>query len=121
MTDILKKTTMALDRLGIRSGSAVSPLFAELQKSFDTELAQATDSDAWKELRDRWLSRKKGVLTQIKNHWLQPAGAELKPEVGKHLNALRARVEGGLEERRAEIEPGAAAGAAEALDLTLPG
>jgi phenylalanyl-tRNA synthetase alpha chain len=121
MTDVLKKTTLSFDRLGLRSGSAVASLFAELQRSFEADLAGASDPDKWKDLRDRWLSRKKGVLTQIKNHWLQPAGAELKPEVGKHLNALRARVEGGLEERRAEIEAGAAAGAAEALDLTLPG
>ena len=41
--------------------------------------------------------------------------------MGKSLSALRARVEGGLEERRAEIDAVVTAGAAEALDLTLPG
>ncbi len=119
MSAATDKTTRTLAQLGVRSG-AVAPLFTELEKAFGAELAQATDADAWKELRDRWLSRKKGVLTQIRNHWLQPAGPDLKPTVGKSLNALRARVEGGLEERRVEIEA-VAAGAAEALDLTLPG
>jgi phenylalanyl-tRNA synthetase alpha chain len=116
-----EKTARTLAQLGVRTGAELAPLFSELGKTLDAELASTADPKAWKDLRDRWLSRKKGVLAQVKNHWLQPSGAELKPEVGKQLNALRARVESALAERKAEIESGETARAAEALDLTLPG
>ena len=119
MSAAIEKTSRTLDALGVRSAADLSSLFAALRESFRTELSQTASLDAWKVLRDRWVSRKKGVLTQIKNHWLQAAGPELKPEVGKQLNHLRAEVESGLEERRASLasEPASA----EALDLTLPG
>ena len=42
-----------------------------------------------KELRDRWLARKNGLLTQIDEHWLKPTPKELKPAVGRQFNELR--------------------------------
>ncbi|MCI0403482.1 MAG: phenylalanine--tRNA ligase subunit alpha, partial [Acidobacteria bacterium] len=113
-------TTRTLEELGVRSPDQLALLFAELKTAFDREVAQAATPDAWKELRDRWLGRKRGLLTHAKNNWLLSAAAALKPEVGKQINALRAHVEVALENRRKQVESGAAT-AAEALDLTLPG
>ncbi len=119
MTTIADKTAKTLEQLGVRSPEALASLFAELKSSFDAEVAQAATPDAWRELRDTWLGRKRGHLTHAKDNWLLSASAPLKPEAGKQLNALRAHVEAALEERRKQVEAGGAA--AEALDLTLPG
>ncbi len=121
MTAVADKTTRTLDQLGVRSPDQLAALFAELKAGFDKEAAQASTPDGWKELRDRWLGRKRGLLTHAKDNWLLTAGAALKPEAGKQLNALRAHVEAGLEERRKQVEAGGAAPEASGLDLTLPG
>ncbi len=114
------KAGKTLAQLGVRSGAELAPLFTALRESFDTEQARAADANSVEELRVRWLGRKQGILTHVKNNWLQPAGPDLRPAVGKHLNTLRAHVETALEERKsaAQAVPGARA---EALDLTLPG
>ncbi|MGH9862321.1 MAG: phenylalanine--tRNA ligase subunit alpha [Candidatus Acidiferrales bacterium] len=119
MSTAIEKTTRTLDELNVRTAADLTLLFAALRETFARELAQTASLDSWKELRDRWVSRKKGVLTQIKNQWLQAAGPELKPEVGKHLNHLRAEVETALEQRQASLASQPAS--AEGLDLTLPG
>ncbi len=119
MTDVIAKTSKGLRELGVSTPEAVSALFAGLREAFDAEAARVADSEAWKELRDNWLGRKRGVLTRVKDNWLLKAVPELKPEAGKHLNALRAHVEQALAERQQQLA--AAPAAAETLDLTLPG
>ncbi|MFB3094757.1 MAG: phenylalanine--tRNA ligase subunit alpha [Candidatus Acidiferrales bacterium] len=121
MTDIAEKTRKKLSALGVHSPEGVAPLFAALRETFGAELPAATDITSWKKLRDRWQSRKQGLLTHVKNNWLQPAAPDLKREVGKQMNALRQRVEAGLAERKAQLEIAPATTKAEALDLTLPG
>ena len=119
MSDVVAKTTKTLRELGVSTPEAVSALFAGLREAFDGEAAGAADPAGWKELRDNWLGRKRGALTRVKDNWLLKADAGLKPEAGKHLNALRAHVEQTLAERQQQLA--AAPAAAEALDLTLPG
>ncbi len=121
MTDIADKTTQTLEQLGVRSNDELAALFASLRQAFDAEIARAANPDAWKELRDHWLGRKRGLLTHAKDNWLLSVGAELKPEVGKQLNALRAHVEETLKKTQHELSYGVDAILAEALDLTLPG
>src|ERR1700722_16081811 len=77
----------------------VAARFAELRARFDPEAAVASDENAWKSVRDAWLGRKSGVLTQITDSWLKPAKAELKRAVGQSLNELKAYVETALETR----------------------
>jgi phenylalanyl-tRNA synthetase alpha chain len=55
----------------------------------------------WKAFRDRWMSRKAGILTQLNELWLKPAPADAKREVGLRVNALRAE----LTERIENSEP----------------
>lgn len=120
MADIADKTTRTLEKLGVRSPADLASLFASVRAAFDAEVARATTPDAWKELRDRWLGRKRGHLTHARDNWLLPASRELKPEAGKQLNALRAHIESTLAERQKQIESAGVA-PAEAPDLTLPG
>ncbi|MGH9812146.1 MAG: hypothetical protein ACRD4T_03330, partial [Candidatus Acidiferrales bacterium] len=79
MAGIADKTTKTLEQLGVRSPGDLAALFAELKSGFDNEVTQASTPDAWKELRDRWLGRKRGLLTHAKDHWLLSASAALKP------------------------------------------
>ena len=70
-----------------------------------------------KDLRDRWLARKNGMLSFVDENWLKTASKELKPIVGRQFNALRkssasARNRGAgtgcaSSERRSACQPGA--------------
>ena len=80
------------------------------------------DEESWKLFRDAWLGRKSGVLTQITDNWLKPAGPALKPAVGAALNQLRAHVEPKIEALHASIDSGGdAVSPRERVDLSLPG
>ena len=98
-------------------------MFAELCATFDRDLAAANHETAWKSLRDSWVGRKSGVLSQITDNWLKPAPPELKRVVGQELNQLRGHVESSLAGKQAAIESSAeqTATAREKIDLSLPG
>ena len=102
MTNEPTKQTLA--QLGVNSPEKIPALFAEVRAEFDRELSSATDDANWKSVRDAWLGRKSGVLSQITDNWLKPAPPELKRVVGQELNKLKAHVEAALAERQAAIE-----------------
>jgi len=111
-----------LQQLAITDVAQVTPLFAKLRAEFDRAAAAASDQAGWKALRDAWLGRKSGRLSQIADNWLKPASPELKPVVGQALNELRAHVDAVVEERRAAVEAATAVALArERVDLSLPG
>ncbi len=116
-------TGKTLADLGVTQPDQVAPHFAQLLSRFDTEAAKMHSEDSWKLLRDAWLGRKSGVLTQITDNWLKPATPALKPSVGAALNRLRAHVESKTEESRVAIESGADSSAVlrDRVDLSLPG
>jgi phenylalanyl-tRNA synthetase alpha chain len=116
-------TSQTLTQLGITTADAVAKLFADLCANFDREISAAADESAWKSVRDHWLGRKSGVLSQITDNWLKPAPPELKRAVGQELNQLKAHVESALSDREAAIEAAAEQSAAEKqkIDLSLPG
>jgi phenylalanyl-tRNA synthetase alpha chain len=124
MTVPENKSAQTLAALGATHSNQVAALFAEILARFDGQI-QRPDLDLvnWEILRQSWLGRKSGVLTQITDNWLKPATPELKRVVGQELNKLRAHVEGQIEARRVAIEAGAeeAALARERVDLSLPG
>ncbi len=120
MADVLEKTGAPLAKLGVASPEALAALFAELRAQADKEISAVTSADALEDFRVRWLGRKRGALTQVKSNWLDPAAPELKREVGRHLNALRAHLEAALDALKTKIEAAPAAGEP-ALDLSLPG
>ncbi len=119
-TTIVEQT---LDELGITHPSELAPLFEELRSRFDEQAGRDIDEAEWLAFRQAWLGRKSGVLTQITDHWLKPAPAELKRAVGQALNDLRAHVEGVIEQRRGAMETAGEQAAVERdrVDLSLPG
>src|SRR5258708_26606457 len=124
MTVPENKSAQTLAALGATQPDQVAALFAEILAPFNSQI-QRPDLDLvhWEILRQSWLGRKSGVLTQITDNWLKPATPELKRVVGQELNKLRAHVEGQIEARRVAIEAGAheTAFAPGPLDLSLPG
>jgi len=98
----------------------VEALYAELAALFDRELAHAEGAEEVRQLRDRWLGRKQGLLAATNQHWLQRAAPELKPSVGRLQNTLKSRVEQAIEERSRAAQAAAPRGEPE-LDVTLPG
>jgi len=136
------KVNKALQDLGVSTPEALQELFAEISARLDDErqalIAQgAADererSQKVKELRDRWLARKGGIVSLIDENWLKKSPTELKPAVGRAFNALRGHAAAvDAEELLQEVplrggvtrERGGAADARHAaphLDLTLPG
>jgi phenylalanyl-tRNA synthetase alpha chain len=117
------KQTQTLAALGISSAEQVNLLFAELRAKFDVAAEQVTEENSWKALRDAWLGRKSGALTQVTDNWLKPSSPELKRAVGACLNELRTHVDAQIEARRSSIEAvtEAAASPKGRVDLSLPG
>ncbi|HXH51712.1 MAG TPA: phenylalanine--tRNA ligase subunit alpha [Terriglobia bacterium] len=93
-----EKTSKTLKDLGAKTPDAIGELFAEVTSILDNErqtlIAQgAADNrerdQKVKELRDRWLARKGGLVSLIDENWLKKAPKELKPAVGRAFNQLR--------------------------------
>jgi len=138
--DKIKKT---FQQLGVSDAQGVESLFTELRKAAEKEraelVARGATSQAQRErlckmLRDRWLARKGGILSQADENWLRPASKDLKPAVGRQFNELR-RSTANLEfeplveatplQQARSLQMGLPlppeAGAAVPPDLTLPG
>src|ERR1700693_3957921 len=90
-------TAKRLAELGATGADQVASLFAQVRARFDDESTRVHDEESWKLFRDAWLGRKSGVLTQITDNWLKPAGPALKPAVGAALNQLRGHIEPKIE------------------------
>ena len=93
-----EKTRKTLKVLGVQNAGAVKKLFAEVRAQLESERAKflkkpfagsAELEVSLKELRDRWHSRKKGLIAAMDEHWLKPAAKEIKPAVGRSFNELR--------------------------------
>jgi phenylalanyl-tRNA synthetase alpha chain len=83
-----------------------------------------------KVFRDRWMSRKSGVVTQINELWLKAAPPEAKREVGRRVNELRQWITEQVAEiiedlpsvwKVSDAKIDQFFGIETALDITLPG
>jgi len=81
-----------------------------------------TETDS-KALRDRWLGRKAGILTQINGQWLRAAPKEAKRDVGAHVNELRLQIETRVIGAELSVSDQSKAQSVESgrIDITLPG
>jgi len=93
-----EKVRKTLGELGVTDTAGVEALFAEVRAAIEAERTSlvsrgaASESERdklCKDLRDRWLARKNGILSSIDENWLKTASRELKPSVGRNFNALR--------------------------------
>jgi phenylalanyl-tRNA synthetase alpha chain len=140
---IEEKVRKTLAELGVNDAQGVESLFAELRNTAERERAQLIARGApnppqrerlCKVLRDRWLARKGGLLSQVDENWLKPTGKDLKPAVGRQFNELR-HFTTGLEfeklvealplqqeaSRQTELPLASAVARPAPRDLTLPG
>jgi len=105
------------------SPAALDKAAADLFAALDFETAALTSEADWKALRDRWLARKNGLLTQVNDIWLKAAPKEAKRDVGQRVNELKRLAEAGIVAAHEKIHASSADAkrAAERLDITLPG
>jgi phenylalanyl-tRNA synthetase alpha chain len=117
------------------SQAALDKAAEKLLAALEKESADIKAESDWKLLRDRWMARKNGVLTQINDLWLKAAPKDAKRNVGQRVNALRAAVRETVERSlpsvsgtaivtgvSAKAQVGEArAHVQQAIDITLPG
>jgi phenylalanyl-tRNA synthetase alpha chain len=92
------------------------PTIEALRERFQRELSLATTADALKDLKDAFLGRKSGALTQALKG-LATIAPEARRTVGQQLNALKSEIESALDDKRAAVE--ATRVPAGAVDVTL--
>ncbi len=90
-----------------------------LREQFSHAKAQVKDQKSLQELRDLFLSRKKGQLTQLFK-LMKDLAPEKKPEAGQVINAFKQFVQESLDELSETLQSSAVSSDSE-VDLTLPG
>jgi phenylalanyl-tRNA synthetase alpha chain len=98
-----EKVRKTLAELAVYDVSGVHSLFFGVRQDREKEVqdlvhrgaaSEAERERLCKELRDRWLARENGLISQINNNWLKPALPFLKPYVGAAFNQLRTESSG---------------------------
>jgi phenylalanyl-tRNA synthetase alpha chain len=93
-----EKVRKTLAELGVSDAKGVEVLFSEVRAAMEAErqglvscgaASEAERDKLAKDLRDRWLARKSGILSYIDENWLKKAPKEMKPVVGRQFNELR--------------------------------
>ena len=124
---IEEKVRKSLAELGVAEAPRVEALFAEVRAALDAErqalvargaVDEAERDKHCKELRDRWLARKNGLLSLLDENWLKKAPRELKPAVGRQFNELRQLAVSMEFERLVKVVP-IQRGMSRQLDLSL--
>jgi phenylalanyl-tRNA synthetase alpha chain len=89
--------------------------YEESIANFREALARAGDADSLAELRNTYLSKKRGLVGQLLKA-LREAPAELKPKLGKEINIFKKEVEAAFKDAAPKQKARRAT-----MDLTLPG
>jgi phenylalanyl-tRNA synthetase alpha chain len=100
--------------------AALDQAFAQLEQQAREAAAALDGEEAVEAFRLKWVGQKQGRLKEVSGRWLKAAPPEAKKALGMRFNALKAVVEG-LLDQAAGAGPSDAALAAEAIDITLPG
>jgi phenylalanyl-tRNA synthetase alpha chain len=123
---VRKKLAYTVPKLADYSAAALEKAASDCVGACSREAAEVRGEAELKALRDRWMARKNGILTQINDLWLKPAPKEAKRDVGQKVNELKAKVTDLIEGRRNvsdsfEFRDSASARVASAVDISLPG
>jgi phenylalanyl-tRNA synthetase alpha chain len=119
------------------SEGALDIVFTTLLAACREEAQAVAELSGFKLFRDRWLSRKNGLLTQVREQWLKGAPSEAKGGVGQRFNRakgdiefkiqileqeLQARkIESATGQRIATVDQWKTAEQGPPVDITLPG
>lgn len=100
----------------------MSERIRELIEQFDGELGAVADRNALKALRDRWLGRKAGLVTEVRKQ-MGSIPPDERAAFGKAFNELQSYVEAGLDRIGDDMtqRERAEAIARETVDVTMPG
>src|SRR5688500_18278201 len=91
---------------------------ASLKQQFEHDLSSATGEAELRALRDRYLSRKNGLVSAFMKA-VAAAPADQRPALGQAANELKHAIDSQLTERLAQASAKRPAG--DAIDVTLPG
>jgi phenylalanyl-tRNA synthetase alpha chain len=119
MSNILEKTKLTFDKLGVSSEEAVDGLFRELTSEMDFEVKAISTPSAAEEFRIRWLGRNNSVSVRLRENWLKPAPPDAKKWIGKALNAFLVSAEGDLNNWKDSVK--IIVSPQDQIDLSLPG
>jgi phenylalanyl-tRNA synthetase alpha chain len=98
----------------------MNELIDKLRRRFEEDLAKITGMDTWKAVRDRYLARDSGVITnELKK--LRDLPKEERPAFGQAMNKLRAFAEEKLQERFAAAKIAEISARQQQADVTRPG
>src|SRR4029453_9796737 len=89
-----------------------------LQQQFTSELAVAASEADLRALRDKYLARKGGLVSNLLKD-VASAPVDERPVLGRQANQLKQQIDAQLSERLAQAA--ARKPAADAIDVTLPG
>src|SRR5213082_806412 len=105
------------------SPAALDRAARELKAALENETAAISGEAEWKLLRDRWMARKNGILTQLNDQWLKGAPGPAKRDVGQRVNELKKIVEEYIDAALARISSATSTSRLqqERVDVTLPG
>ena len=91
---------------------------SSLKAQFERDLASAASEAELRVLRDRYLARKGGLVSNLLKD-VASAPAEERPALGRDANQLKQQIEAQLTERLSQVALARPAG--DAVDVTLPG
>jgi phenylalanyl-tRNA synthetase alpha chain len=91
-----------------------------LREEFEARLRETRDEAELQSVRDRFLGRKAGALTQLLKG-VSALSPEDRPTAGQELNALKGVIEAGLGAATSRLKSGEGRLAAERIDASLPG
>jgi phenylalanyl-tRNA synthetase alpha chain len=98
--------------------SEPAPNVTDLRQQFDAELSAATTEPELRAVRDRYLARKGGYVSDLLKN-LGQVPADERPRLGQQANELKTHIQQRLDARLEEIS--ASRQPAGAVDVTLPG
>jgi phenylalanyl-tRNA synthetase alpha chain len=118
-----KNVAYTVPKLEDYSPAALDNAARELLHALDQEAKAVQNESDWKALRDRWMARKSGLLTQVNDLWLKAAPKDTKRDVGQRVNELKKAAEQTIDAawQRAQEAASSSRLAGEGLDITLPG
>jgi phenylalanyl-tRNA synthetase alpha chain len=105
------------------SSPALDQAVRTLLDAFERESSGVSSEAEHKDLRDRWMARKNGVLTQVNDLWLKGSSKEAKREVGRRVNEIKNQVERSIAATLESIQRKASRekSSDQRVDITLPG
>ncbi|MGH9530218.1 MAG: phenylalanine--tRNA ligase subunit alpha [Terriglobales bacterium] len=128
-----KASPYSVPKLKSFSAPALDKASDKLLAALDAESKNVADETAWKEFRDRWLSRNNGLLTQVNDLWLKAAPKDAKRDAGQRVNDLKKKVGAAVDGSKGRVSAGIDSSSSvhaeiqvqppstDIIDITLPG